>query len=94
VAPQCVAILFDGNRFQPRPTFRTAVSQIAKVAASATATPTPMADKHQVTDAHQTTSRSSSNSASHMRALPQWRSTDTSRSGAIVSTNQSRLSVR
>jgi hypothetical protein len=53
-----------------------------------------MADKHQVTDAHQTTSRSSSNSASHMRALPQWRSTDTSRSGAIVSTNQSRLSVR
>jgi hypothetical protein len=90
VAPQCVAILFDGNRFQPRPTFRTAVSQIAKVAASATA----MADKHQVTDAHQTTSRSSSNSASHMRALPQWRSTDTSRSGAIVSTNQSRLSVR
>jgi hypothetical protein len=66
---------------------RTAVSQIAKVAGSVTATPTPMADKPPVTDANQTASRSASNSAFHMHALPQWRTTDTSRSGAIVSTN-------
>jgi hypothetical protein len=73
VAAQCVAILFDGNPFQPanRCQSNRQSSRERHGHAHACGRQAP------VTDANQTASRSSSNSAFHMHALPQWRTTDT-----------------